>query len=270
MQKIKIQDINFELLTKLSKQGSKSTIYKNNKDCIKILDKLKKEEKASLYEKLIAMNDLKINNVILPETLIMDNDQLIGYIMEYFENSLTLNNKYIKYRFVNCQNIFTDVINASKILKEIHKENILCQDLSFDNILVNKDGIIKFCDLDGCCYNEYNSPFISLLLKRFLIDYRKENIYLNKNLDKLSMILSFYYLLYLKEIQKLSNKKYKSLSNNINTLEILAPTIKDLLDRNKSLIELPYLDEIIDQSDNYIIDRNTQFNKLEKVLLKLF
>ena len=52
---------------------------------------------------------------------------------------------------------------------------------------------------------EHIAPFISILMKRFFIDYRDEKLPLSSNLDRISMMISFYYLIYAKEIQNLIN-----------------------------------------------------------------
>ena len=46
-------DINFDELEKYKVQGTKSTMYHNGEQCIKILDKLYHDEKEVLYKKTI-------------------------------------------------------------------------------------------------------------------------------------------------------------------------------------------------------------------------
>ena len=62
------------------------------------------------------------------------------------------------------------------------------------DILVDLNGNVKFCDLDGCSYKGSLSPFISILMKRFFINYRREQMVLNPNLDRISMLLSFFFI----------------------------------------------------------------------------
>ena len=265
MEKIEYSDINFLLLKKLQNQGSKSTTYTDDKLCYKILDGLYPHEKNDLFHKFQMMSEIRINNVLLPIDLIVKDDKLIGYTMKYFSESIPLSNKFLVQVF-NCKDLFEYVIKSSHILREIHKNGIICSDLSFENILVDKNNNIAFCDLDGCTYDKYESPFISLVLKRFLIDYRKSTLSSKEDLDKLSMILSFYLLVYGRELQELRKKEYHSLSDNIQTLENLKNIANILVNKFEKMPNLPYLDEVIDRNDDFIIDRNRQLRLNEKVL----
>ena len=147
MEKIRFNDINFSNLQKLKQQGTKSSIYKDGSICYKILDGLYDEEKEDLYKKLFDMDGLKIDNVLLPNKLIMKDNKLYGYTMDYFANSMPLSDKFIV-RYVDCKKMFDYILKASQILRTIHSHGIICQDLSFENILVDENGNVVFCDLD--------------------------------------------------------------------------------------------------------------------------
>lgn len=266
MQKINFNDIDFSSLKKLAQQGNTSTIYTDGTNCFKILDKFYDEEKELLYKKLLNMDGINIPNVLLPKELIIKNNKLQGYSMDYLKDSIPLLDRFMT-RYVDCKELFDYVTKASNILKKIHQNNIICQDLSFENILVDKQDNISFCDLDGCSFGEHISPFLSQITKRFLIDYRKEEkVYLSPNIDRISMMISFYYLIYLKELQKLTKKQYNKLSKEIVTLENLREFANILVDKNNSINEIPYLDEVINPNDDYIIDRKNQLNIIRRIL----
>lgn len=260
MDKIHLNDLNLSSLEKFKIQGTKSTMYHSDNLCIKILDKLYPDEKATLYKKLLEIDGLVLDDVLLPKELIVEDGKLVGYTMEYFRNSINILDYLTQNRFVNCSDIFSVVKKASLILRHIHENDIICQDLSFDNILIDKDGNIKYSDIDGCAYKDYRSPFMSIILKRFLIDYRRDSFcYVSKNTDRISFMLSFYLVTYLQELQKLSKKKYHSLSDNIKTLENSREYANMLLGC-RTLPEIPYVDELIDDNDDYVIDRNKQLS----------
>lgn len=271
MDKIKLTDIDLSKLEISKNQGTKSTIYIQDNLCIKILDKYLQKEKEILLKKTLEMDGLFIENVLLPKSIIIENEKLEGYVMNNFKNSIPLNDYFGTYRYVNCKEFFNVIKKASIILKEIHKTDIICQDISFDNILIDKYGNIKYCDIvDSCTYKNYNSPFISLLLNEFITNYRKEKYYIpSKNMDRVSFMLSFYYLIYLEQLQKISKKKYHSLSDNINTLEITRKYANILVDKKSKIPEIPYMDELIDDKDEYIIDREKQFDLKRKILSKI-
>lgn len=267
MDKIKLGDIDFSKLDKFKIQGTSSTMYKNDDKCIKILDKFTDEERFDLYMKLLDMDGIKIDNVLMPIDLIIDDGNLIGYTTEYFKYSINLYDKFINDRYVNVKDIFKAVKKASNILRNIHDNEIVYQDLSFDNILIDKDGNVKFIDIDACNYKNHMSNIISMILKRFMIDYRKENIILTENVDKISMYISTFCTLYIKEIQNISNKKYNSLASHVKTLDNMYKVSRILVDKKNRISELPYLDELIDDSDDYIIDRDKQITVVDKILV---
>jgi len=59
------------------------------------------------------------------------------------------------------------------------------------------------------------------------------------------------------------------LTNNVETLKNIKEYIKVLNDKNKALIEVPYMDEVICDRDDYIIDREKQLSIKQKILRKL-
>ncbi len=267
MDKIKLNDIDLSSLKQTEFQGTKSTVYEDGDKCIKILNGLYPKEKRLLHNKFLEMDGMTINGVLLPTSLIIQDNVLEGYIMDNFKNSATLYDFFASQRYINCKELFEALKKASKILKDIHNNGIIYQDLSFENILINKSGNVMYCDVDACSYKNHTSFFISKLLFQFLFDYRHEvelNFRPSKNSDKLSMILSLLNLLYLQEVQNLSRWEYHSLSRHISTIKNLKPYVRELLNLENEIPELPYLDEVINDGDNYDIDRSKQILRLIK------
>ena len=267
MEKINFKEINLSTLRKLKSQGTQSTIYTDGVICYKFLDGLYSDEKRDLYRKFLDMDGIKINDVLLPQTLIMKNGNLKGYTMKYFANSIPLSDKFFK-RYFNCNELFVYVVKASKILRNIHNNGIFCQDLSFENVLVDDNGNIAFCDIDGCTYREHNSPFFSLIFKEFLVDFRNSKVSTIKDVDKISMILSFYLVMYGEVLQKITKKQYHALSDNIQTLKNLQNTANILVNKNYPIKDIPYMDEIIDLNDNYEIDRKKILTMKQRIFRK--
>ncbi len=264
---IKPSDIDVTSLNKSPFQGTKSTLYVEGDKCIKILNGLYTEEKQALYRKFREMEGISIENVLLPIDLIAEGDILHGYTMENFMNSAPLTVYFGCTRYVSGKDLFKAIKQASLILREIHRQGIICQDLSFDNVLIDNKGTIKYCDIDGCTYKEMMSPFLSVLLKRYLIDYRKEKITLvSKNLDRISFILSTFLVAYGKEIHKLSKKEYYRLSEVSSTFNNMTNIANILRNRGTFITDdLPYVDELVDDNDDFIIDRNEQISILRKL-----
>ena len=247
METIDIKDIDFNELLKLSSQGSTSTIYRNDEFCFKILDGFYEEEKKVLYEKFLHMKDINIDGVLLPKCFIMDNGIMQGYIMSYFKNSVTLNGKYND-SFIDLNVLAEEVIKASKILRMLHENGIICQDISFENILVDDNEDVAFCDLDGCCYDNYISPFVSKIFSNFMLKYRQIEVSasdINENMDNLCFLLSLCYLLFHKELSNIASMDYKILENSNTPFRGIVNYIKILKNRDMDIPEIPYLDDLI-------------------------
>ncbi len=265
MEKIKMGDIDLSTLQKLQSQGTFSTIYTDGNLCYKILDGLYRDEKQDLYHKFLDMNGINIDNVLFPRDLIVENGILQGYTMDYFKNSICLSDKFST-RYFNCKDLLFYVDKASRILREIHRYGIIYQDLSFENILVNNEGDVTFCDIDGCRYRNHSSPFFSVIFKEFLIDYRKSKVFNEEDIDKISMILSFYLLMYKQVLQKITKKQYRTLSKHIHTLENLKQCANMLVDKNCTIKDVPYLDEVIDLTDDYEMGREKTLKLSQRIL----
>lgn len=268
MQEIKMKEIDLPTLRKLQNQGTNSTVYTDGKMCYKFLDGLYPNEKRDLYRKFLDMDGIEIDHVLLPKDLIIKDGELNGYTMQYFQDSMPLSDKFLR-RYFNCQELFEYVEKASKILRNIHNQDIFCQDLSFENILIDKEGNIAFCDIDGCTYKNHISPFYSILFKEFLVDYRKSKVSSFEDVDKISMILSFYLILYGELLQKISRRQYDILANNIHTLENLREVFNMLIDKKVKISNIPYLDEVIDLNDNYIVDRERVLSLKQTIFRRL-
>lgn len=264
MEIINLNEIDLSSLQKLKNQGTQSTIYTDGTICYKFLNGLYPDEKIAVERKFRDMEGIKINGVLLPQSLIFNNGKLEGYTNKYLANSIPLSDKFEK-NFFNCNELLTYVKKASKILRNIHKNNIGYQDLSFENILVDENGNITFCDIDNCTYKNYHSAFYSKLFKEFLIDYRNCNIPSVKDVDKISLILSFYLTMYGQVLQKITKKQDYFLTSNINTLKNLKKIKDILIDKKCPLQNMPYIDEFIDLKDNYEINRKKFLNLKQRI-----
>ena len=71
---------------------------------------------------------------------------------------------------------------------------------------------------------------------------------------------------YAKEIQNLTKRQYHKLSDKISTLESARVYANMLVDKSNYIGEIPYLDEIINPNDDYIIDRDKQLNLVRRLL----
>ena len=79
------------------------------------------------------------------------------------------------------------------------------------------------------------------------------------------MLVSFYDIIFDEEINHISKRQYKELSNNVVTLKESRELFETLLNKKSLLTTLPYLDEIIDDSDDYIVDREKLLTLKRKI-----
>lgn len=103
-------------MQRLNHQGAKATLYKVGNTCFKISDGLCEYEKEPLHKKLIHIDGIKIENVLLPKELIVKDGKLQGYNMNYFPESIPLSDRFLV-RYVDSKKLFDYVLKASKILK---------------------------------------------------------------------------------------------------------------------------------------------------------
>ena len=125
MQIINFQDINLSSMHLSKIQGTKSSVYTDNDRCYKILDKLYISEKMRLLEKFIDMDGIIIDGILLPKELIIDDDKLVGYTMDYFKDSMNLYDFFTQERFVDVNDIFLAAKKASSIVRRAHENGII-------------------------------------------------------------------------------------------------------------------------------------------------
>ncbi len=262
MEIINYKDINLSSMKSAIIQGTKSSVYINDNECYKILDGLYNDEKKQLLKKFYDMDGIDIENILFPKKIILDNEMLVGYTMDYFPQSINLNDYFTKNRFIDINDIFVATKKVSKILRKAHENRIILQDFSFDNILIDDNKNIKICDIDGCFYNEIKGPCISMIMHHYCNIFPDDYFILNENFDNQSLLLSMLCIIYHKMILKIND--YDTLSDKINTLKSIRTIVSSLLKNSKT--KVPYLDEIINDNDHFIIDRNKQVSFKKRLM----
>ena len=189
MEIINYKDIDVNSLNLVALQGTQSEVFVKGDKCYKLVTTLYPTEKKSLEAKFKAMDGIEIDNVLLPKELIMDNGLLMGYTMEYFPDSFNMFDRFARVKKIDVNEIFKATIKVSKTLKEIHDKGIILQDFSFENILINGKGDIRFSDIDGCTYKGINSPFISTIMNNYY-QYMMKTPKIDENLDRQSLFFS--------------------------------------------------------------------------------
>ena len=263
MEKINYKDIDYNKLEKSANQGTQSLVLIDNDKCIKLFKFLYDYQKRDMYRKFMYLDGMHIDGIIMPEELIVNGELLEGFTMPYFKNSETIFKRFSSNRLLDTKEFFDVVLKCCDIIKKAHQEGIIFQDLSFSNILIDKDDKVMFNDIDSCTYQGISSHYISNILNHYLDYAGYEDINFTKETDLLSFFLSFYHLLYYKEIQDLSKKEYYQLFNKLQTIR----NGHNVFSRVKRTagVRIPYLDELISLEDDYVIDRMTQKNYRKRI-----
>lgn len=253
MNTIQLSEINFNNLKKLTKQGTLSTILRDETNCYKFMKHLDKNQLKHLKNKIKYISKLDKKHFLVPENIILDDGNFVGYTMRYFDNSTDLYNRYTNSDYIDYSEFNSDLIKSSKALREFHKKGFVFLDMSFSNILKNSEGEIKLCDFDGSIYNKkIDLPITSQILNDYA-EYKDEKIKVNPNTDRLSLLLSMYVALFKKEITDVKEEEYNYLADRIRSLKILKFYYKTLLDKNKDIPDIPYLDILLCKDENAII-----------------
>ena len=258
MEIIKYNDLDFSKMKKLTSQGSTSTVYETDNHCIKILDKMTPEEKNLIRLKLQEIDGLRIDNVLLPTKFIYNNHSFIGYFMDRFPNSTNLYDNFDQTDIIDFNAFLKALYKTSEIMRDIHNNGIILQDFSFDNILIDKNGNVKICDIDGCSYKGYQGAFMSIIITNYYGIIFRKIFDINQELDKQSLLFSMLVFIYGTYINKM--KQYDELVDKSKTLQNIRPIFESLIKDLKT--EIPYLDELIDLSDNFSFNRAEQIRRI--------
>ena len=270
MEKIELKDIDFSLNYELQMPTTNGFIYTCDDTRIKILTGLYEEDKQMLLDKFYALEKSDIPNIILPDQLIINNGELEGYVTKYPANSTMIGKRFIEGQFIDIHELIYAIKQASLVLRKLHEQELICQNATLDNFVIDVSGNVFFSSVEGCKYLDYNYPYTSKLLKSFLVDYRQEkNFDITKDTDKLSIILSTLYLFYLREIKDISQRLYKRTSKKVQSLAQMEDLFKSLKNKKSVITNLPYVDELLEMDDCGYLNREEQFSLICRVLKKL-
>ena len=255
MEKISYKDFNFSTMKLLESQGSNSKIYVSNGKCYKILNQ-EFLNRDNLLDKICTLNEVKMEDIVSPDKLIFDGNKFMGYTMDYVSDSENLFDRFSKDRYVDANDILQATKKVSLILEKLHNNGIILCDLSFGNILIDKNDKITICDIDGCRCKNFSSDYVPEFLKAYY-DNLGENIVIDKLSDIQCLLLSMLISLYNRLILNIDD--YDTLSDKIKTLSDLRFVVDEFFYYTDA--QIPYLHEFIYDDDHFIIDRDTQVSE---------
>lgn len=260
--------------------NTESELYKMQVNSeIKILKRFSHRDldnKIKTMSALIDNKDCFDEKFIIPETIALYDDEIIGYIMRYVDNYnlsdiLNSNEFSISFKKDLLKQIGNILLYTDKIRKQ-NKElsNFYIGDLHTNNFMYDKERkILTVCDLDSCKVSrKFNfsslylktAPNILFMTDKYPLDYNSENV-INSNTDIFCYIILILNFLYGGNVQHLGKNDYEKyleyLKSNGLSLELI-----DIFAR------------IYDDCDNinpvYFIDRiPNDISKLNKRYFKI-
>ncbi len=253
LKNIDIKEIDFSKLYEINcLANSEGNIYHDKKYFYKIYTKMPSYIIKRKELKINMLDGYDIENVILPKGKLKLNSKFKGIYSDYIKNSHSL------YDFKKQNNKLSDylkIINeCTTTLKNIHENEIVVLDLSFDNIIFDKNYKHYFIDFESCSLNNVVGDKIPLLTQDY-IKYRQCDYEVDYNFDRLSMLLCFIFSIFYKEIFEIDEYEYDKLSEKIKTLKNMKKIFVELKKRYKDLPYIPYMDELIEKDEQYTFTR---------------
>jgi serine/threonine protein kinase len=133
---------------------------------------------------------MNIKNITNPREIIYINNEIKGYTMDYINYEMTL--KHCMQSKRTLEEKINYLKQMEKIIKELHKNNVVLVDLMYHNFVIS-DKVIKAIDIDNYHLDNYNTDFIpSTIFDSYLENI---NCKIDSDMDKYNN--SFFMLYYL-------------------------------------------------------------------------
>lgn len=203
----------------------------------------------NILEKIKTLGDLNVSGSILPEYLVIaDDNSVITYLTKWSE-SYTLEKYYIQCIDNEKSNILISILNELKQnILILHNKGIIHGDIHSKNVLVNPDtNLVNIIDFDNCAYKNFNidKTMCNIKAKKYINKYgvnRELDIFLFNcltfrlinNLVDNSKIRE--YILNDKNEYFKENDDYKNICETL-LLEAKKPTDKFLIDNYQKVLQ---------------------------------
>lgn len=181
-------DVKFENLRLLSDEGSEFVVYYDGNKVYKIF-KSDYSLKHKNFNELIYLSSIKTSRILMPESVIIENGQLIGYSMQYVKNSRSLLDDKMKQFIDELIVILSDIDLLSDL-------SIRLVDAKKNNIVYN--GKLYLID-PGNYFINYIKDLLDYLDNKSPTEEEKKNIIKSWNYNAFNKLIE--------EILFIGNKK---------------------------------------------------------------
>ena len=194
-------------------------------------------------EKIKLIKDMNIKNITKPKEIIYINDVLKGYTMDYINNKMHLKHYLLSDNSI--ENKITLLKQAEKIMKDLHKNDIVLVDCFYHNFLLN-DMNLTAVDIDNYYVKGFDTDFIPHTIYDSYIENINDEI--TSDMDKYNNTLFVLYYL--------TNGGFdmRKVHGDINFFKKFIKKLKISKNLKQLLIEImsdstnkPYLEDNIDE-----------------------
>lgn len=243
--------IDFNSLSKINcDYNTEAILYRVDDSFYKFYRNIHSEKVKRKAFKLLILNEgITLKNVIVPDTLIVNKELLLGCRMDYIDYSLPL------FKFTNISssvNKFLKLVyDVSLSLREIHSDSrdIVVGDLNFNNIIFDSEFNHYFVDFDSSMVDGIASDRIPSMLHLYV---KNNGIYkydINRETDRLCMILNTLYMIFSKRIDFVTMDEYDEKAEKLETLKNMRGIVLKIKNSGGKIPVVPYLDELISSND---------------------
>lgn len=173
-----IKNMNLEKLELLSEQGSEFTVYNDDNKVYKIFKINYKLEHKSIDE-LTYLSSIKTSRILMPDSLIIENEELVGYSMQYIKNPSNILDDKMK-------NFINELIVITNDIELLNDSNVRLIDTNKNNIVYN--GKLYLID-PGNYYINYIEDLLVYLDHKEPDEKEKKNIIKLWNYNKFNRLI---------------------------------------------------------------------------------
>lgn len=234
--------INWDNMEKIA-TNSKCVIYRDKKYCYKIYNDINEVSEQKYIERICAFEkrkNLLSSAHILPDKLIFNKDQAIGYRTRFLEDSTLL----YQYQGFN----FTSILYYTSLqLENMHRVGAVFGDFHFGNVLLDKIEFPHLFDFENIQIDDYKGEYTSYNFQVFAnaIGIKTDkSLILTEDIDKFSFLLDLLSMTFNKDVLDVNDEDLAYAKSRSHVYKEIDNIIKNII-KNKEIKDIPYFHELV-------------------------